>query len=177
MCNELKEIHRRFKKTFIHVSHNFEEISEMADRMAVINRGAVEQVDTVENIIYHPVNGFVAQFTRTKNIFKGTISGNEILIDENIRLKTKYKTTGNVLITMRQEVIKILEESIGGNDNIFKGKIVNLKNRNNIISITIDIGIPITIYTMDYDLVERIKSKSSVYIKIPIESIHVINIL
>ncbi|MCF6148738.1 MAG: ABC transporter ATP-binding protein [Candidatus Kuenenia sp.] len=176
LCNELKEIHSRFKKTFIHVSHNFEEISEMADRMAVINKGAIEQIDTVEKIIYHPVNGFVAQFTRTKNIFKGTISGNEILIDENIRLKTKYNTTGNVLITMRQEVIKILEESKGGNDNIFKGKIVNLKNRNNIISITIDIGIPITICTMDYDLVERIKSKSSVYIKIPIESIHVMKI-
>lgn len=61
-------------------------------------------------------------------------------------------------------------------DNAFKGKIVNLKNRNNIISIVIDIGIPITIYTMDYDLVERIKSKSIVYIRIPIESINVINI-
>ena len=148
----------------------------MADRIAVINRGAVEQVDTVENIIYHPVNRFVAQFTRTKNIFEGTINGNEILINENIRLKTKYKTTGNVLITMRQEVIKILEESKEEYDNVFKGKIVKLAKRNNIVSIVIDIGIPITLYTMDYDLAERIKSKSIVYIRIPIESIHVINI-
>ena len=176
LCNELKEIHSRFKTTFIHVSHNFEEVSEMADRIAVINRGAVEQVDTVENIIYHPVNRFVAQFTRTKNIFEGTINGNEILINENIRLKTKYKTTGNVLITMRQEVIKILEESKEEYDNVFKGKIVKLAKRNNIVSIVIDIGIPITLYTMDYDLAERIKSKSIVYIRIPIESIHVINI-
>ncbi|MCR4320450.1 MAG: ABC transporter ATP-binding protein [Candidatus Brocadiaceae bacterium] len=176
LCNELKEIHSRFKTTFIHVSHSFEEVSEMADRIAVINRGAVEQVDTVENIIYHPVNRFVAQFTRTKNIFKGTIKGNEIFINENIRLKTKYKTTGNVLITIRQEVIKILEELKEGYDNVFTGKIVNLKNRNNIISIVIDIGIPITLYTMDYELVERIKSKSIVYIRIPIESINVINV-
>jgi len=176
LCNELKEIHSRFKTTFIHVSHSFEEVSEMADRIAVINSGTVEQVDTVENIMYHPVSKFVAQFTRTKNIFKGTIKGNEIFINENIRLKTKYKTSGNVLITIRQEVIKILEEPKEEYDNVFKGKIVNLKNRNNIISIVIDIGIPITLYTMDYELVERIKSKSIVYIRIPIESINVINL-
>lgn len=176
LCNELKEIHSRFKTTFIHVSHSFEEVSEMADRIAVINSGAVEQVDTVENIMYHPVNGFVAQFTRTKNIFKGTMSGDEVLINENIRLKTKYKTTGDVLITMRQEVVKILEESKEEYDNVFRGKIVDFKNRNNIISVVVDIGIPITIYTMDYDLVERIKSQDIVYIKIPIGSIHVINI-
>ncbi len=176
LCNELKEIHSRFKTTFIHVSHSFEEVSEMADRIAVINGGAVEQVDTVENIMYHPVNRFVAQFTRTKNIFEGTISGNEILINENIRLKTIYKTTGNVLITIRQEVIKILEELKEEYDNVFRGKIVKLTKRNNIVSIVIDIGIPITLYTMDYELVERIKSKSIVYIMIPRESINVINI-
>lgn len=176
LCNELKEIHSRFKTTFIHVSHSFEEVSEMADRIAVINNGTVEQVDTVENIIYHPVSKFVAQFTRTKNIFEGTTNGNEILVNENIRLTTKYKTTGTVLITIRQEVIKILEESKEGYDNVFKGKIIKLAKRNNIVSIVIDIGIPITIYTMDYELVERIKSKSIVYIRIPIESIHVINV-
>ena len=176
LCNELKEIHSRFKTTFIHVSHSFEEVSEMADRIAVINNGTVEQVDTVENIIYHPVSKFVAQFTRTKNIFEGTTNGNEILVNENIRLTTKYKTTGTVLITIRQEVIKILEESKEGYDNVFKGKIIKLAKRNKIVSIVIDIGIPITIYTMDYELVERIKSKSIVYIRIPIESIHVINV-
>ena len=176
LCNELKEIYSRFKTTFIHVSHSFEEVSEMADRIAVINNGTVEQVDTVENIIYHPVSKFVAQFTRTKNIFEGTTNGNEILVNENIRLTTKYKTTGTVLITIRQEVIKILEESKEGYDNVFKGKIIKLAKRNNIVSIVIDIGIPITIYTMDYELVERIKSKSIVYIRIPIESIHVINV-
>lgn len=81
-----------------------------------------------------------------------------------------------VLITIRQEVIKILEELKEEYDNVFKGKIVNLKNRNNIISIVIDIGIPINLYTMDYELVERIKSKSIVFIRIPIESINVINL-
>lgn len=59
---ELVKIHEMFKPTMIYVTHDQIEAMTVADRIAVMNKGELQQVDTPANIYHHPANTFVAGF-------------------------------------------------------------------------------------------------------------------
>ncbi|MCB2188973.1 MAG: ABC transporter ATP-binding protein [Deltaproteobacteria bacterium] len=62
MRGELKHLHEELNQTFIYVSHDQTEAMSMADRIAVMNLGELQQFDTPERIFNEPVNEFVAGF-------------------------------------------------------------------------------------------------------------------
>jgi multiple sugar transport system ATP-binding protein len=62
MCGELRELHDRIGATTIYVTHDQLEAMSMADRIAVMNRGAVEQIGTPQEIYDRPASMFVADF-------------------------------------------------------------------------------------------------------------------
>ncbi|MEW5911639.1 MAG: ABC transporter ATP-binding protein [Thermodesulfobacteriota bacterium] len=62
MRGELKHLHKELNQTFIYVSHDQTEAMSMADRIAVMNLGDLQQFDTPENIFNKPANEFVAGF-------------------------------------------------------------------------------------------------------------------
>jgi ABC-type sugar transport system ATPase subunit len=70
---ELHLLHRRFPATMIHVTHDPLEALSLGDRVAVLDRGRLQQVDTPEAVYHRPVNRFVAGFfSRTPtNFFDG----------------------------------------------------------------------------------------------------------
>jgi putative spermidine/putrescine transport system ATP-binding protein len=67
---ELKEIQKEVGITFIYVTHDQEEALTMSDRLAVFNRGLVEQVGTPADVYEHPATPFVAGFVGTSNLLK-----------------------------------------------------------------------------------------------------------
>ena len=73
MQMELKEMHRRLGITFIYVTHDQEEALTMSDRIAIINQGVLEQVDTAFDIYEHPKTRFVAGFIGESNIFDAVV--------------------------------------------------------------------------------------------------------
>ena len=58
----MKEIHKKFDITIIHVTHNFDEALQLADRIAIMKEGTISQVGDVDEVFRHPSNGFVARF-------------------------------------------------------------------------------------------------------------------
>ena len=62
MCNELRELHDRIGATTVYVTHDQLEAMSMADRIAVMNCGAVEQIGTPQEIYDLPASLFVADF-------------------------------------------------------------------------------------------------------------------
>lgn len=62
MRGEIVSLHRKLGTTFIYVTHDQTEAMTMGDRIAVMNKGSVEQFDTPHNLYHHPTNLFVAQF-------------------------------------------------------------------------------------------------------------------
>jgi len=68
---ELKEIQVRVGITFIYVTHDQEEALVMSDRIAVFNRGLIEQVGSPADVYEHPRTAFVAGFVGTSNLLKG----------------------------------------------------------------------------------------------------------
>ncbi len=58
----LREIHDRTGHTTLFVTHDQEEALELADRVAILNRGRIEQVGTPDEVLDHPATSFVAGF-------------------------------------------------------------------------------------------------------------------
>jgi len=67
---ELKHIHRDLGVSTFHVTHNQAEAEEMADRIAVLSSGIVEQVGKPQEVFFSPKNETVSQFIGALNILK-----------------------------------------------------------------------------------------------------------
>ncbi|MEO5764570.1 MAG: ABC transporter ATP-binding protein [Casimicrobiaceae bacterium] len=68
--DEFLKIHRRLKKTVMFVSHDIDEAVKMADKIAIFRAGKLEQFDSPDNILAHPINDFIADFVGTDRTLK-----------------------------------------------------------------------------------------------------------
>jgi len=75
MRAEISKLHQRLKTTFIYVTHDQTEAMTMATRIAVINKGVLQQLDTPQNLYDRPNNLFVAGFigSPAMNFFRGKL--------------------------------------------------------------------------------------------------------
>jgi spermidine/putrescine transport system ATP-binding protein len=79
---ELKELQREIGTTFIYITHDQSEALVMSDRVAVMNKGKIDQVDTPRNLYHHPNTAFVAGFVGENNRFKIVAKENDTLTTE-----------------------------------------------------------------------------------------------
>ncbi len=87
---ELKRIQREVGITFVYVTHDQEEALTMSDRIAVMNRGRVEQVGVPEDVYERPATTFVAGFIGVSNLMPAVVSG-----PGHVRLESGAEVTGN----------------------------------------------------------------------------------
>ncbi|MFQ6099185.1 MAG: ABC transporter ATP-binding protein, partial [Armatimonadota bacterium] len=73
MREEIRRIHREVGITAIYVTHDQEEALSMADRLAVMNDGRIEQVGTPREVYTRPANEFVAGFIGDTNFIDGVV--------------------------------------------------------------------------------------------------------
>jgi putative spermidine/putrescine transport system ATP-binding protein len=71
---ELKQIQQQVGITFIYVTHDQEEALTMSDRLAVFNRGRIEQVGAPAEVYERPATAFVAGFVGTSNLLRGDVA-------------------------------------------------------------------------------------------------------
>jgi spermidine/putrescine transport system ATP-binding protein len=71
---ELKRIQREVGITFVYVTHDQDEALTMSDRIAVMNAGRCEQLDTPENIYERPASRFVADFIGEANLLAAEVA-------------------------------------------------------------------------------------------------------
>jgi putative spermidine/putrescine transport system ATP-binding protein len=74
MQGELKKLQRQLGITFIFVTHDQTEALSMSDRVAVFNKGRIEQVDPPRNLYMKPATTFVAEFVGTSNVIRGELA-------------------------------------------------------------------------------------------------------
>jgi spermidine/putrescine transport system ATP-binding protein len=74
---ELKRIQAEVGLTFVHVTHDQEEAMTMADTVAVMNEGHIEQMGTPEDLYETPATTFVANFLGQSNLVAGTVRGTD----------------------------------------------------------------------------------------------------
>jgi spermidine/putrescine transport system ATP-binding protein len=86
---ELKRIQRDVGITFVYVTHDQEEALTMSDRIAVMNRGRVEQVAVPEEVYDRPATTFVAGFIGVSNLMPATVTGShEVKLDQGQTIST-----------------------------------------------------------------------------------------
>ena len=158
---ELKKLQKKLGMTFIYVTHDQDEALTMSDRIVIINKGIIEQIDTPRNIYRKPKTAFVADFIGESNLIKGIISEIQddyviTKIDNELELKIdndNYQINETVKLIIRPEDIKITKtktnNSIKGiiTDEIYDGAMTKY-----IISITDKIQLKANFYGIDiYD--------------------------
>ncbi|MBN1962386.1 MAG: ABC transporter ATP-binding protein [Deltaproteobacteria bacterium] len=151
LASSLNKLQRSVNGTFLHVCHNLEEAIDVADRIAIMNNGQLEQIGTPKEILSRPNSLFVAKFTRTRNLFSATATinnyGSAIKIENGPDLYTMQKQNGKVIAAIRSECININGKINKNSDNNnFNGIIVNIYNRIAHLEIEVDIGVPLIIY-------------------------------
>jgi sulfate transport system ATP-binding protein len=77
----LRRLHDEIHLTSVFVTHDQEEALELADRVAIMNHGRIEQEGTPEQVIEHPGTPFVVSFLGSVNIFHGRVEGGVIRVD------------------------------------------------------------------------------------------------
>jgi spermidine/putrescine transport system ATP-binding protein len=121
---ELKAIQHDVGITFIHVTHDQEEAMTMADSIAVMNRGRVEQLGPPSELYEQPRTAFVAGFLGVSNLLPGTVSGpSTIAVDHgptvDVTPEALNGRTGRVAVGIRPEKIRIGS----GHSNTLSGKV------------------------------------------------------
>lgn len=84
MRSEIKKLHQKLQITFIYVTHDQTEALTMGDRIVVLDKGVIQQVDTPDNIYYNPKNAFVAGFIGSPqmNFIEGIVLDGALLLSD-----------------------------------------------------------------------------------------------
>lgn len=84
MRSEIKKLHEKLQTTFIYVTHDQTEALTMGDRIVVLDKGVIQQIDTPENIYNNPQNTFVAGFVGSPqmNFIDGKVANGSIIISD-----------------------------------------------------------------------------------------------
>lgn len=118
--------------TMVFTTHKQEEALSLASRIAIINKGRLEQVGAPEEIFYRPATPFVARFVGAENILDGAVKSSSIIAVKGIELEVpsaKARIGGKVIICIRPEEILLLRENIPRTrayPNIVKGRITRM---------------------------------------------------
>jgi spermidine/putrescine transport system ATP-binding protein len=119
---ELKAIQHDIGITFVHVTHDQEEAMTMADRIAVMNRGRIEQLGAPVELYERPATVFVAGFLGISNLLTGVVEGPDAVRLETgavVRAQVDGRT-GAVAAGVRPEKITL---GRGGGANELEGKV------------------------------------------------------
>lgn len=162
MQMELKEMQERLGITFIFVTHDQEEALTMSDTIVVLDKGAIQQIGTPEEIYNKPKNCFVSKFIGTSNIIPGKITEKNLIEFSNIKLKciedgfTPYE---EVNVVIRPEDVEIVspensmikgiieaivfkgvyyEFTIKANNRRWKVQNINIRKENEVVGMKIE---------------------------------------
>jgi len=113
---ELKAIQQRLGLTTIFVTHDQEEALSLSDRVVIMNRGVVEQIDEPDIIYHHPVSKYVASFVGEAFFFQGNIETTEggiyLKLDDGVYLPIdnqgkRYRESSKVTAFVRPEWVNL----------------------------------------------------------------------
>jgi spermidine/putrescine transport system ATP-binding protein len=124
---ELKRIHAEVGLTFVHVTHDQEEAMTMADEIAVMNAGRIEQRGSATELYEQPATEFVAGFLGTSNLVDATLKRTDAGLSEyethdGAVVRATVAREGQVRIGVRPEKLTIVESQPEG-CNTLRGRV------------------------------------------------------
>jgi len=131
---ELKRIQTEVGITFVHVTHDQEEAMTMADTIAVMNAGRIEQLGSPLDLYESPHTTFVANFLGQSNLLEGTVqgrSGDDVLVQAHGRrlavpLHRNRSAATGLLVGVRPEKVRLVPDGspVPDGHNVLDGGVV-----------------------------------------------------
>jgi spermidine/putrescine transport system ATP-binding protein len=119
---ELKRIQHEIGITFVHVTHDQEEAMTMADAIAVMNRGRIDQRGRPQELYERPATAFVAGFLGISNLLPGAVEGDGVRLTSGELIRARVDGhSGEVAAGVRPEKISIGPH---GGENELHGTVV-----------------------------------------------------
>ncbi|MDK2890056.1 MAG: molybdate transport system ATP-binding protein [Methanoculleus sp.] len=139
---ELAQIHEATGTTIVHITHNFEEVFDLADRVAIMRGGDVIQVGTPEEIFRRPNSDFVAGFVGVENLLRGTGSPDGTVAVEDLRIRVENGMSGPVSVAIRPEEILLSKKILPENGkNVFSGRVDSVRPNGGLVRVFVDAGV------------------------------------
>ncbi|GAF24189.1 MULTISPECIES: ABC transporter ATP-binding protein [Shouchella] len=109
MRNAIKDIQQEVGITTVYVTHDQEEALAISDRIAVMNKGVIQQIDKPETIYLRPRTLFVAQFIGTSNVIKATVEkvGDDSYLVFNEQYKEKLTTLSDAAKNGQEVLVSV----------------------------------------------------------------------
>ena len=105
---ELSIIQRQVGTTFVFVTHDQEEAMGLADRIAILNGGRIEQIGTPEEIYRRPCSRYVAEFIGESNILAGRKEGEVFRLENGAQVPISANAPeGTTSLVLRPESLRI----------------------------------------------------------------------
>ena len=130
---ELKRIQTEVGLTFVHVTHDQEEAMTMADTIAVMNQGRIEQMGSPAELYENPATTFVANFLGQSNLIPGTVesvAGDVVTVSAHGRRLTLdarrcRSVSGSVILGVRPEKVQLVatEADVPAGHNALAGTV------------------------------------------------------
>ena len=178
MRNAIKRIQQQIGITTVYVTHDQEEALAVSDRIAVMNGGVIQQIDTPKRIYQRPANTFVATFIGQSNILDGQVIKNNS--EEGIKIFDAFFAMTNlsknctnmedVKISIRPEEFILSMDNKDGIKGVVKSSVFLGINTNYFIEL--ENGKEVEVIQAS-DALEAIPDGSTVYLKLQTEKINV----
>ncbi|MGH7304156.1 MAG: ABC transporter ATP-binding protein [Candidatus Rokuibacteriota bacterium] len=108
---EIRRLHEAFGITTLYVTHDQAEAMVISDRVAVLNRGRVEQVGTAEDLFRRPRTRFVAEFIGRTNLLDAVTAEPGVAVRGALRLRLASRETASaapIVVSIRPHEIELL---------------------------------------------------------------------
>jgi|TARA_B110000259_G_scaffold49314_1_gene57711 putative spermidine/putrescine transport system ATP-binding protein len=125
---ELKALHQKLDATVVYVTHDQREALTMSDRIAVVNQGRIDQVETPEQLYRQPNSFFVADFIGESISLPVELSNNTALLNGRV-LKSDLpiaQGSGGHRLIIRPELLEVISNAVPDNANDLSGNIQDI---------------------------------------------------
>ncbi len=143
---ELRQIHKELGVTTIHITHNQVEAEEMADRIAILNMGRLEQVGKPQEVFFYPENEAVSDFIGALNILDCDschILGRGLMEVDCGGMRIILPHDGDLVqrIALFPRDIYVSDtQPPGPSVNRFKGTITSIKSSSATVKVELEVG-------------------------------------
>src|SRR5690606_5400587 len=109
---EIRRIQLRLGITTVFVTHDQEEALAVSDRIAVMNAGRIDQIDTPEELYLHPATPHVAGFVGLSSVVPGVAASGRVTVWGR-GLAANSATDGEVEVFLRPENLRLVSQADG----------------------------------------------------------------
>ncbi len=181
MRSELKRFHQDLNATVIYVTHDQLEAVTMADKMAVMNGGLLQQYAPPAEVFDHPVNMFVASFvgspamslvplqavTRGTDVALTSPEGWEIALSSANAAKARAATSPSVVLGARHSTIDLQKSAVPGS---VPGRVYTVEPTGDVTFVQVYLGAAIVVVSLEPQV--PIRPDESVWLSFNQEKLH-----